>query len=146
MKPADHRPAMPMQPYEEVPHTADWALRVRGAGPSELFVNAAEGMYALIGAETPAGAPEIRRDVTLAAPDLESLLVAWLNELLYFTEVEGLASHRFEIAALDGTQLQAAAWGAPAAGMQKQIKAVTFHDLKIVNTSGGLETTIVFDV
>jgi SHS2 domain-containing protein len=135
-----------MNPYEEVPHTADWALRVRGATPAELFANAAAGMYALIGSEALPGAAEQRRDVALEAPDAESLLVAWLNELLYLTEAEGLAFRRFEIGLLDDSRLQATAWGSLAGNMKKQIKAVTFHDLQIRSTDQGLETTIVFDV
>jgi SHS2 domain-containing protein len=34
--------------FVEIEHTADWAIRVRGATVPELFINAAAGMYALM--------------------------------------------------------------------------------------------------
>ena len=137
---------MIMKPYEDVPHTADWALRVRGGTAAELFTNAALGMYDLMDARPRSGSPEAKCEIALEALDLESLLVAWLNELLYHTESEGTAYDRFEIKRLDTSRLAASAWGGPAAGLKKQIKAVTFHNLRIVETDDGLETTIVFDV
>ena len=62
-------------PWEEVDHTADWALRVRGGDLRALFENAARGMISLIGGEAVAGAHEIERRIDLSAPDLETLLV-----------------------------------------------------------------------
>jgi SHS2 domain-containing protein len=135
-----------MKLYEEVPHTADWSLRVRGATLAELFAHAAEGMYALMDAQPERGGPEATREVQLEAYDLESLLVAWLNELLYLTESENLRFVRFRIGSIENSSLAATAIGVTAPDLNQHIKAVTFHDLRVVETGEGLETTIVFDV
>jgi SHS2 domain-containing protein len=135
-----------VKPYKEIPHTADWALLVWGRTSADLFANAARGMYDLMGGEPESASEPQPRLVTLEANDLESLLVAWLNELLYLTESEGLLFEDFETR-LDGqTRLEARLAGRPAAAQKKQIKAATFHNLQITRSGNGVEATIVFDV
>ena len=134
-----------MSPSREIEHTADWALEVWAPTLEALFVDAAVGMYALAGARPGAPAPE-RRRIAVSAEDTESLLVAWLQELLYFTESEGLTFSFFQMEALTPTTLRAEARGALAGRMDKVIKAVTYHNLKIEQTPRGFEVTLVFDV
>jgi SHS2 domain-containing protein len=137
---------MDVKPYEEVPHTADWALRVCGATLADLFVHAAQGMYDLMGGEPGGDTPAEARALTTEAADAESLLVAWLNELLYYTESDGLWFGDFRVRLKGETQLEAMATGRPATSLKKYIKAATFHNLRIAQAEGGLEATIVFDV
>ena len=134
-----------MSPYREVDHTADWALHVWAATMEELFAEAARGMVALTEAHGQPGAA-VRRRIELAAEDHESLLVAWLQELLYYTETEERVFTTFQIEHLDSTHLRAEVEGAPASEPGKAIKAVTYHNLKINRTADGYETTLVFDV
>jgi SHS2 domain-containing protein len=134
-----------VSPYREVDHTADWALHVWAPSLEELFVEAARGMYALAGAQARPGAA-VRRRVELAAEDHESLLVAWLQELLYYTESEELAFTDYRIERLDATHLRAEVEGGPMEQLTKIIKAVTYHNLKINRTPDGYEATLVFDV
>lgn len=133
------------QNFEEIEHTADWAYRVRSKNLAELFVEAAFGLYSLAGMEL---APEnqITRSIQLQAIDYESLLVAWLNELLYYHESEGLGFEQIQIEHLDETSLQAQITGAPTQQWVKEIKAVTYHNLSIRETEWGWEVTIVLDV
>ena len=134
-----------MSPYREVDHTADWALHVWAGTREALFVEAARGMYALVGAET-APTADLRRQIELTAEDYESLLVAWLQELLYYTEAEGVVFGEFRVQALSPSHLWAEAWGGVVERLDKVIKAVTYHNLSIRQTAEGYETTIVFDV
>jgi SHS2 domain-containing protein len=134
-----------MSPYREIDHTADWALDVWAPSLAALFVEAARGMYALAGAALGDG-PRTRRTIRLIAGDAESLLVAWLQELLYFTESEGLAFDEFHLGHLSAERLEVEVAGAPAAHLEKVIKAVTYHNLAIRVTEEGYAVTIVFDV
>jgi len=68
--------------YQEVEHTADRALHVWGRTLPDLFAGAARGMYSLMADLNGLAATE-RREVQLEAWDQESLLVDWLNELLF---------------------------------------------------------------
>jgi SHS2 domain-containing protein len=130
---------------EEIEHTADWAIRVSGRSLEELFINAALGMAALM-AELDAVQPTIERHVELEGFDPESLLVAWLSELLWFNEDTNAVFVRFDIATLTPTRLSATVWGGVAPSQWKLIKAVTFHNLNITATDDGYEVTVVFDV
>ena len=86
------------------------------------------------------------RDISLEAPDLEILLVDWLNELLYIGEVENLLLVEFQIESLGGSRLTARVGGVPAEEPVRDIKAVTFHDLEVVHEEGGWSTVVTFDV
>jgi SHS2 domain-containing protein len=132
--------------WQEVDHTADWALRVWGGDLRALYEHAALGMLELAGGEPDAAGARIVRTVTLSAPDAETLLVDWLTELLILIEDEGLVFDQVDVHRADGHSLEAAVSGRPGGGFAKHIKAVTFHNLQIACTDDGCETTIVFDV
>ena len=67
--------------FEEIEHTADWALRVRGHDLRELLVNAARGMSRLLVPDLTVISTDVERHFELDAFDAESLLVEWLSEL-----------------------------------------------------------------
>jgi SHS2 domain-containing protein len=131
-------------PFEELAHTADWALRVRAANLPELFAESARGMNALSGAR-PVPSLRMHRTVNLSALDAESLLVAFLSELVYAAEQEHLVFDEFKIQ-VEGQTLNVEMDGAPIASINKSIKAVTYHNLQIREIEGGVEVEIVFDV
>ena len=99
-------------PWEEIDHTADWALRVTGRSLPALFENAARGMLSLIGGEVGPGQP-YRRTITLQAPDRIVLLVDWLNELLYFMENDDVLFTEIGVRRLADTALEAQVSGGP---------------------------------
>jgi SHS2 domain-containing protein len=130
--------------YEEVSHTADWSIRVWAEDLHGLLAESARGMYWLAGAVLADGPREVRAFET-EGPDGESLLVAFLSELVYYAEQENLGFDDFSIRVKDG-RLKADMGGAPLESLDKAIKAVTWHNLKIEETARGLEVEIVFDV
>ena len=132
--------------FEEIEHTADRALRIFGSDLQELFNSAAQGMIALMVADVSKVPLEVEKSIELAAIDAESLLVEWLSELAYWAETEMLVFNTFRIQNVTATHLQASILGGKVPELKKQIKAVTYHNLKIIKTSRGLEATIVFDV
>lgn len=134
--------------FEEIEHTADVALRVRGKDLAELFVNAARGMWTLIVPEIDTLELSVTRGIELEAMDLEVLLVDWLSELLYLHETEHEVYGQFVVHDIAPTHLRAEAKGGPVDGhaLHKHIKAVTFHDLSVEETSEGWTATVVFDV
>ncbi|HXF86565.1 MAG TPA: archease [Anaerolineales bacterium] len=130
--------------FEEIAHTADWSVRVWAPDLPSLFAEAARAMNALAGTVTGKG-QRVKRTFEAEAPDEESLLVAFLSELIYYQEQENLAFEAFEVQ-IEGQKLKVEMEGAPILSINKAIKAVTFHNLKIEKTDQGLETAIVFDV
>jgi len=142
---------MPQHPtnendFEEIEHTADWALRIRGHDLSHLLLNAARGMSSLLISDL-TGIPLTHQEqIELAAYDAESLLVNWLSELAYWAEAESIVFAQFDMQHVTPTTLQSVAHGGHVPDLKKHIKAVTYHNLEIIETADGLEATVVFDV
>jgi SHS2 domain-containing protein len=130
--------------FEEVSHTADWSARVWAPDLPSLFREAARAMNSLSGTVIGTG-DRVSRTLEVEGPDVESLLVAFLSELVYYQEQENLTFDSFDLR-VAGQWLKVAMEGAEIESMDKAIKAVTYHNLKIATTPEGLETTIVFDV
>jgi SHS2 domain-containing protein len=140
--------------YEEIEHTADWAIRVRGRDLRDLFAAAARGMFSLV-ADLAAVAPGRELELDLRAIDTETLLIDWLNELLYLAEQKRIIFSSFQILQLDepepghadgAAHLRARVAGGPVPALRKTIKAATFNSLAIARDAAGVTTEIVFDV
>lgn len=132
--------------FEEIEHTADRALRIYGATLEELLINAARGMYSLMLTELSPDAERHKMLVELDTMDTESLLVEWLEELSYWAEMDMLVFHEFKMEGVSSTHLRATIYGTREAQFERHIKAVTYHNLEIVQTENGLTATVVFDV
>ncbi|MGQ9626625.1 MAG: archease [Anaerolineae bacterium] len=131
--------------FEELEHTADRAIRAYGRTLEELFANAAFGMFSLM-VDLEELVPTLSRKLRVEAFDLESLLVNWLNELLYLQEMEGEIYSEFHIIFLSHAELEATISGAKARPRKAKVKAATFYDLAIEKTLEGYVATVVFDV
>ena len=130
--------------WQEIDHTADLALHIWADDLRDLFVTAARGMFSLI-VPLDAIKPEHEATIELEALDVETLLVDWLNELLYLVEVQDIAFALVEIERVSATRLRATVCGCAVPEYLNYVKAATFHNLAVVETSEGYETEIVFD-
>jgi SHS2 domain-containing protein len=135
-----------MTDYEEVEHTADLALRVHGADLAGLLANAARGMNSLLAPGWQSAPLDHTRTIEVEALDREGLLVDWLSELLYWAEVGNLIWREFRFDKVAPTHLRATCRGGRVPELVRHIKAVTYHNLAVVQTGHGLEATVVFDV
>jgi len=133
--------------YQALDHTADVSLRAWGPTLPALFEQAARGMMAQM-LNLTVVPRTLRRRVRVEAQDRESLLVEWLNELLYLREVEGETLPYARVTQLTDTMLEAEAEGGEVAeeAIFHPIKATTYHELAIRETPAGYEAVIVFDV
>jgi SHS2 domain-containing protein len=130
--------------FKEIPHTADWCVHVWAEDLPSLFAGSASAMNALASTIIGKGL-RVKRTFEADGSDVESLLVAFLSELIYYQEQENLAFDMFDLE-VDNQKLNVEMEGAQIASADKAIKAVTYHNLKIEKTDRGFETTIVFDV
>ena len=134
--------------FEILNHTADVGIIAYGSDMNEAFANAAKGMFSLI---TELGDVEevMHRDIELNAPDQESLLVEWLNELIYIFDAENLLFKRFDITQLSNTHLKARSYGHKVDSSKHKlklgVKAATYHMLKI-DKSDGSKVQVLFDI
>ncbi len=130
--------------FEELPHTADCQMRVWATSLPALFAEAARGMNALTGTQ-PAPGPRVTRKFEAEALDTESLLVAFLSELVWAAEQENLVFDEFKVA-IRGSKLKARLSGTRILSTNKSIKAVTYHNLHIRKMGADFQVEIVFDV
>lgn len=140
--------------YEELEHTADWAVRVWGEELNALFEHAAAAMFELQGADM-AAEPSVEEDIRCNGIDLETLLVAWLNELLFASEMADALFTRFAVRVAltdpepDGVEpqwrLQAHVQGVAGRGHLAHVKAVTYYNLSVKQTPDRWEATVTFD-
>ena len=138
-----------MKNYELIEHTADVGIRVKGADLQELFVNAALAMFDII-AERKTPETKALEKITVAqkADDLEELFLNWLNELLSLSATRELIFSDFTFSSLDNNNLHAILCGSSIANyrINTEIKAATYHELKIEKTPSGWQAEVIFDV
>jgi len=135
-----------MPDYEFIDHTADLAVKVQGKDLPTLFTNAAKAMIEYLSPTSASSQVSAEEEIVLSAFDQNALLVAWLSEILYRTEIEKKVYTEFEIKELTEKSLRVAISGYQAQKFAKDIKAVTHHNLAIEKTGEGYEVTITFDI
>ena len=131
--------------FEEIEHTADRAFLVRGRNLAELLKNAAHAMRAL---DNPSSGGElpVRREVEIEGVDRETLLVNWLNEILFLEQIHHEVYEGFHIFEVRDNHLRAQLNGRSSSDRITHIKAATFHNLDVKQTPEGFEATVVLDV
>ena len=138
----------PKGSFQFIDHTADAGILVTAPTLEVMFETAAMAFTELI---TDAGSLRHRvvRRFRLQEDDLASLLVVWLQELLYLLDTEGLIFGRFQVN-LHELFLEATAWGevfdAEIHPMKTEIKAVTYHQLEVGQSDRGWQARVIFDI
>ena len=134
--------------FEFIDHTADVGIVAYGADAKEAFANAAKALFSLI-TELDKVQETLHRDSEVTATDEESLLVEWLNELIYLFDVESIIFKRFDITELTNTQLRARSYGEKVDlarhKLKTGVKAATYHLLK-VDRDDGCKVQVILDV
>ena len=140
---------MRSKPYELIDHTADVGIRAFGKNLAELFQHAAVGMFELM-ADLRTVEPVDAKTITLAAETLEDLYLLWHQELLFCSSVEGVIYKEFLLGAVTEKHLEAHIRGEKINfekhALKKEVKAVTYHALKVGKTKKGWVGEVIFDI
>jgi len=135
--------------FEVLEHTADIGFRAWGATVEELFANSAAAMESIA---VEMAAVEERTSFPIAATgeDYESLLVNWLNEVLYHMDGNQVLLARFEIHELTAQRIAATGWGEvrdPDRHPPKLVvKGVTYHLLEVKQDQGRWTAQVILDI
>lgn len=129
-------------PYCLLQHTADLELQCWGESLAEVFQSAASGLVELLEAR---GEGREERQIELSAPELETLLVDWLTELLYLAEVEHLVPHAVSVDITEGWRLQGVIEFGRAEEVRPIVKAVTYHGLAVRMLGDTWTATVTLD-
>ncbi len=132
--------------YQLIDHTADVMVRCTGDTLEECFANAA---YAMFDQMVDASSIDdgIAKEVVAEGKDDDSRLYAFLSELLFIMDCEGLVFNRFEVS-FEGDTVRCIAHGEELDPMKHrpkaEIKAVTYHMLNVDRIEPSV--TVIFDV
>jgi SHS2 domain-containing protein len=130
-------------------HPADMGLEVWGPDLPEVFRQAALGLTSIIVEPASVGDRE-RRSVSITGSDIENLLVRWLSEILYIYDGEGFLVKDIEIRTLSDSTLTAVLNGewmdTGKHHFRVDVKAVTYHQLKIARTKDVWTARVFLDI
>jgi len=141
-----------MKEFEIIDHTADIGIVAYGKTKREVFINAAKGMFEIIAGEDRDLKENFYAKIKLEAKSLEDLLIAWLNELLYISEVKLVILNKFKIKELSDVQIKAEVGGTKinhlSIRIKREVKVVTYHRLEIKKDeeSGLWRAQVIFDI
>ena len=135
--------------YEFFDHTADIGIRARGATLAELFEQLARGLTALI-AEDSVLQPREARAIRLSADDAESLLLAWLQELLFWFSTDRFLPVDYALEEVTPTSLRGTVRGErfdPVRHVQgREVKAITRHRLSVRREDSAWTGEVIVDI
>ena len=127
-----------MGSFQILEHTSEIGILAHGRTPTQVFSQAARGMFSFM-VELDAVEEREVRGVEAEGPDVEALLVAWLNELIYLFDVEGMVFKNFHIQDMDDTHLKALCYGEKLDTERHRFsigpKAATYHMLEVKKES-----------
>jgi SHS2 domain-containing protein len=135
--------------FQILEHPADIGFRAFGGTLPELFENSALALVS-ISSEIEDVEPRLEYPLEADGSDWESLLVAWLSEVLYWFDGKRISFCRFRIRTMDSCRLKAVAYGEPRNSLRHHakpiVKAVTWHQLKISPAGDGWKAEVYLDI
>lgn len=134
--------------YEPLDVSGDVGLRIWGKTLNELFENAASGMSELI-TDTSQIKKTEKREIVLGAESYESLLVRWLNELIFLIDAHGFVGKRFLVSLKDNTIKAEVSGGYFNPELNESrflVKAATYHRLSLKKKNSEWEAEVIFDI
>lgn len=145
--------------YREIEHTADVGVEIYGKTMEELFQNAGYALFNTI-VDASTIQPVVTRTLSVTGPDIETLLINWLRELLYQFSVEQEVYNEFGVqnvfykeqqdASCAPTKLEVTISGEKLDlerhKFNTEIKAVTYHQFAVAHEDGRWQARVIFDV
>lgn len=142
--------------WQTIEHTGDLAITVESSSLEALFATAALALARLLlGEESGAwradaeGGEATGREVRVESSDRAALLVDWLRELLYLQLSEEAVISAVEVEELGEWRVVARVRLTPMteeANIERELKAVTYHDAELSERDGRWFARIVFDI
>jgi SHS2 domain-containing protein len=133
--------------FELKEHTADVAVEAHGDDLGAAFAAVADGLTAAMCEDVPPTGD--RFPVTAHAESREALLFEYLDELIYQRDVRNVlpADHEARVHFRDEWVLEGSARGVPLDDVvAREVKAVTYSEMRLEETPDGWEAYVVFDV
>ena len=136
--------------FETFDHTADLGLRVRAGDLNTLFAEAGLALGSILVEDPASVRPVCRVEVALPADAVEYLMFDWLRAILYHFEVDRMLVARCEVRVSPADGLHAILEGEPfdpeRHEMAHEVKAITYHDLRVEQAGDGWLAEVIVDI
>lgn len=136
--------------YQFFDHAADVGLEMRSPTLSGLFSTAALALLSWIG-PVPEGDKLFKTRVEVIGDSLEELLVRWLQEILYLfyqrhAYITGMGACDIENNYRITANVIYKVWDESCRQDYQEVKAVTYHQLKIWQNDAGWLARVIIDI
>jgi SHS2 domain-containing protein len=135
--------------WKQIPHTADWAIRIWGETPQDVFEQGGKALFELM-LDMSRAQTEFGTQLRIESSDPANLLRDFMAELLYLFSADNFVFNYFEFGELTETTCEVLAGGEKfdpeKHPLETEIKAVTFHQLTFEQTDSGYEARVIFDL
>jgi len=138
-----------MKNYTLLDHTADIGIEVLGKTKEEALAHTVEAMFDLITDSVNISALQ-EKQLIVNGMDMADMLINLLREALYLFHNKAWLCKKCEILELSEEKIAAKVTGEPYDAKKHQlkmeIKAVTYHTLKLEKVAEGWRARVIFDV
>jgi SHS2 domain-containing protein len=135
--------------YEQIEHTGDICILVKGESREELYVKAGLAFFDLLGDWGDPGTDEVRT-IELEEEAEVDLFVEWLSELNFLHQTEGLVFFELHVEFPEPQKLRARVKGREIDPdkdeVTLEIKAVTYHHCEVNTGEKPYSARVIFDV
>ena len=135
--------------YEVIDIYGDAGIKAFGADCAEAWGNVGIGMYSLITDLEQVGERKTL-EIEVSSNSLESLLVKYLNELIFQFDAYNFIGKRIEVTEFSESFLRAKVYGEefdPLGHEQRLLlKAATYHNIRVDKSCGRCEVEVIFDI
>ena len=135
--------------YQIIDHTADLGIIVTGEDEKNLFIRAAQAMTDIM-VKGDITTKTVIKDVFIKGEDFPDLMVKWLGEILYLFNGERLVLHSIEIKSISPIMLRStlilSGFDPKHHQVEREIKAVTYHQVFVDRVSDSWQARIIFDI
>lgn len=135
--------------YRILEHPSDMGIEALGSSMKEVFEYAALGLVSII-VDPATIDPVEQRYVKLKGSDPENLLVKWLSEVLYLYDGQEFLVSDVTIERLTSCEPEAVATGETADeckhSFKTDVKAITYHQLKVEEREDGCVVRVFIDI
>jgi len=138
-----------LKTFKIIDHTGDIGIVMYGGDLRELFLNAGRAFFSLITYLNRIRSTSAHT-IVLTSDNLDELMVTWLGELLYLFDAQGMLFKKFDLEEVHTHGLKAVVRGESFQPerhvIKREIKAVTYHQVKVEKKGEKWEGRIIFDL
>ena len=135
--------------YQIIDHTADLGIIITGKDEKNLFIHAAYAMTDIM-VKGDITTKTVSKEVFIKGEDFPDLMVKWLGEILYFFNGERLVLHSIEITSISPIMLSStlilSGFDPKHHQVEREIKAVTYHQIFVDKVSDEWQARVIFDI